>query len=95
MEKSVPAGFEVLLFEREISGSVIKSHMLRLWILKTSLWFSLSFEETGKFGKTEKNGRKRIPKWATKYLFCTEVLVFRFSIWFMEMVNRFQHHMLL
>lgn len=59
--KSIPADFEVLLFEREISGSVIKSHMLRLWILKTSLWFSLSFEETGKFGKTEKNGRKRIP----------------------------------
>lgn len=66
--KSVPADFEVLIFEREISDGVVKGHVIWLWILNTSLWFSLSFEETGTFGKVEKNVRKRIPKWATKAL---------------------------
>lgn len=69
--KEIPADSEVLLFEREISGRVIKNHLRGLWRLKTSLWFSLSFEETGKSGKMERYGKNS--QTGHQLSFCIEV----------------------
>lgn len=76
--KPILAAFSVLIFQRKIPDSVKKKKaacfFLTLWIFHSSVWFSLFFEEMGKFGKTEKNIRKGIPKWVTEYLCASEFL---------------------
>lgn len=75
--KSIPADFEVLIFEREISGIIKKkAHALTLDLKKkTSVWFSLSFEETGKFGKMEKKMEgKEFPSGSQNIFFALKFL---------------------